>query len=224
MGDLWVFTYIFQCSDTELPLRFSVDPRRPSSLERVPPDARAEWTRLEHHKCRVCPLQASHCPAAVDLQAILPAFADRKSTDVVTVRVEGPERTYVRTTDMQTGLQSLIGLVMGSSACPALRWFRWLSYTHLPFASMEETVSRITGYYLLRQYLRDKGQFDIGELSRLYENLGIVNNDFYARVQSISRKEANLNAMAGWSSTSLLVALSLDEMLQELAKHFKDED
>ena len=46
----------------------------------------------------------------------------------------------------------MIGLVLATSQCPWFNRLRSLADSHLPFASIEETLIRVTGNYLLQQY------------------------------------------------------------------------
>ncbi|EDN68605.1 conserved hypothetical protein [Beggiatoa sp. PS] len=79
-------------------------------------------------------------------------FKEILSSSVTEVRVITQEREYFKRCDAQTGLRALIGLVMATSACPILSKMRGMAYYHLPFASIDEIVFRVTSSYLLSQY------------------------------------------------------------------------
>ncbi len=101
---------------------FRVDPDRAHETRFT--TARPQpWTKLEFHQCTNCPLrpaERAHCPVAVDVEEIALQFADVVSHESASVQVETADRTYSKRCDVQTGLRSLLGLVMATSACPIL--------------------------------------------------------------------------------------------------------
>ena len=175
--------YIFSLARGRV-FEFEIDPdRSPEGREET--ENLPEWTRLSHRQCENCPLTedaSSHCPPAADLSDILPRFARIVSFERSEVRVETPERVYMKECDVQTSLNSLLGLVMATSQCPILSALRPLGHYHLPFSGIEETVFRTTGAYLLKQYFiaRDGGEPDmeLKQLRKLYKNLQILNQGF----------------------------------------------
>jgi hypothetical protein len=186
-------------------------------------ESRASWTELEFHKCTNCPLsskQHRHCPAAVGVEQIVARFKSDLSYDKVMVEVRTPGRTYSQLTDMQTALRSLMGLVMATSGCPILSRFRGLAKLHLPFASLEETLFRATGAYMLRQYfvLKEGGapDFELRWLEQLYADLQIVNRCFKKRVDSASERDANMNAIGSLIYVAMGVSFSLEDQLAEI--------
>ena len=193
------------------------DDDRPITAE-LPP-----WTALHFHQCDNCPLSADHtprCPAAVDVFRIAERFADKLSYERVHVRVQRHDRTFEMDCDVQTGLGSLLGLVMASSGCPILGQLQGLARFHLPFAEFEETLFRTVGLYLLRQYFvaKDGGvpDFELAGLARLYDDLQEVNRAFKRRIEGVSPRDASINAVTLLFSLSALVALSLDSGLEQL--------
>ena len=181
------------------------------------------WTRLEQHQCASCPLavtDAPRCPAAVDVFRIAERFADRLSYDRVHVRVQRAGRTYETDCDVQTGLGSLLGLVMASSGCPILGQLQGLARFHLPFAEFEETLFRTVGLYLLRQYFaaQDGGEpdYELRGLARLYDDLQEVNRAFKRRIEEASTRDASINAVTLLFSVSALVSMSLESGLEQL--------
>lgn len=198
--------------------RFLVGEDEPPTTAELP-----AWTRLDFHQCASCPLRAEsspRCPAAVDVFRITERFADLLSYDRVHVRVIRDSRTYTIDCDVQTGLGSLLGLVMASSACPVLSQLRGLARFHLPFAEFEETLFRTVGLYLLRQYFvaRDGGtpDFELRGLTRLYDDLQEVNRAFKQRIEGAAPRDASINAVTLLFSMSALVAMSLDSGLDQL--------
>ena len=181
------------------------------------------WTRLTFHQCANCPLSLEdtrRCPPAADVFRIAERFADKLSYERVHVRVQRGGRSYEIDCDVQTGLGSLLGLVMASSGCPILAQLQGLARFHLPFAEFEETLFRTVGLYLVRQYFvaRDGGDadFELAGLARLYDDLQEVNRAFKRRIEGVSPRDASINAVTMLFSLSALVQMSLDSGLEQL--------
>jgi len=182
-----------------------------------------QWTLLGFSQCSNCPLstlETPRCPPAVDVFRIAERFADKLSYERVHVRVQRGGRSHEIDCDVQTGLGSLLGLVMASSGCPILGQLRGLARFHLPFAEFEESLFRTVGLYLLRQYFvaKDGGtpDFELAGLVRLYDDLQEVNRAFKKRIEGVSQRDASINAVTLLFSLSALVALSLEGGLEQL--------
>ena len=160
------------------------------------------------------------CPAAVDAAPILDKFSHVPSTVRMKVTMRNAERVCSKETDAQMGLQALLALVMASSACPILGRLRSQAIFHLPFATIDETLYRTVGDYLIKQYfiMKDGGQpdFALTGLDALYRDLAILNVHFFSRIQAACTKDANLNAVVVLRSLSEIVSMSLDERLVSL--------
>ncbi len=192
-----------------------------------PRDDRAEWTRLGYHQCTNCPLSKEehrYCPVAVDIEEVAERFKDILSYEQATVRVLSKEREYLKKCDIQTGLKSLLGLIMASSRCPTLSQFKPMAIHHLPFANIDETIYRVSGAYLLKQYFLNKEGIEpdlkLLGLWKFYRELQLVNKDFMRRIRAASQSDANLNAINILLSLSSVVALTLDERLEEIKPLF----
>jgi hypothetical protein len=129
-------------------------------------------------------------------------------------------RVCTKETDAQIGLEALLALVMATNACPILRRLRSQALFHLPFPSINETLFRTVGDYLIKQYfvMKDGGQpdFALAGLDRLYHELATLNICFFSRIEATRAKGANLNAVIGLRSLSQIVSMSLDESLVPL--------
>lgn len=185
------------------------------------------WTQLTFHQCPTCPLTTadySHCPVAIDAKEILLEFAEILSCRDADILVKTPEREYFKRTDTQTGLRALIGFVMASSACPVLTKMRGMAYFHLPFASIDETVFRVTSSYLLHQYFVHKksGKIDIelDGLKNYYKELQTLNYHFLERIRAASEADATLNVLATLFTISSMLSLSLERHLKEIEHLF----
>lgn len=181
-----------------------------------------EWTQLAVDRCPNCPLDPArrrHCPAAVDLHGAAAKFSAIASYASARVTVVVGARTFVSRCDMNTGLRSLFGLYMALSGCPITSRMRPLALRHLPFASMEETLTRAVSHYLLKQYfvLRTGGtpDWELSELRALYAALDEVNTAFINRVRRASERDSNLNAIVGFGTFARLYTMALDDLLEE---------
>ena len=208
-------------------MRFQIQLDRGSSLDSEQTGPHADWTRLGTHQCKVCPLKTSDspfCPAAIDLEQVVEQFKGISSFEVVTVEVTTAQRTYTRRCDVQTGLRSLIGLLMSTSQCPWFRQLRGLAQTHLPFANLEETLFRVVGAYLAQQYFVAKEggtpDFELHRLEELYNGLSVANESFKLRLEFASTQDANVNAVCALSVMSQGVSFFLSEQLHQLRAHF----
>jgi hypothetical protein len=187
------------------------------------------WTRLSHHQCPNCPLDpAAHpnCPVAVSLGGVIEAFRDCFSTTHAEIIIRSHQREYRRRAPVQYGVSSLMGLYMVTSGCPILDKLRPMVHTHLPFATIDETIYRLTGMYLLAQYfVQQRGgtpDWKLRRLVALCEAIGHVNQAFSKRLLSISPQDASLNALASLDCFTLSAAFSIDrDELKELESLFE---
>jgi len=164
--------------------------------------------------------QFRHCPAALDAKKITETFRAMLSYVEVTLEVRTPERTYSKRCDAQTGLRALFGLVMATSGCPILSRLKGLARTHLPFSTMEETIFRTVGAYLIQQFLVHKNggepDWELKGLNLLYEQLQEVNRCFKGRIDAASVQDANMNALGSLVYLAMGVSFSLEAQLQEI--------
>jgi hypothetical protein len=174
------------------------------------------WTRLTHHQCPNCPLDPAshpHCPVSVALVGVVEAFRDCFSTTHAQIVIRSDHREYRRQAPVQYGVSSLMGLYMVTSGCPILDKLRPMVHTHLPFATIDETMYRLAGMYLLAQYfVQQRGGMPDWKLRRLVdlcENIGRVNQTFSKRLLSINPQDASLNALASLDCFTLSTAFSI---------------
>lgn len=215
-----IYSYQFVFADGE-EVGFRVDTEREPEAGDLP-----AWTRLGYHRCDNCPLSASEtdrCPPAADLHGIASHFRGRASTGRVRVTVSTASREFAADCDVQTGLRSLIGLVMASSECPLLTPPGDGARFHLPFATFEETLSHVIGGYLRQQYLVavDGGDPDwqMRALRAHYRERESVYRCFSRRLEAASDQDANLNAIVALFSMTQRISLALDadaELLRKL--------
>jgi hypothetical protein len=161
---------------------------------------------------------------AIDLEKILEAFGKILSYEKVHVEVRAPARTYSKDCDVQTGLRSLLGLLMATSACPILSRLKILARYHLPFATLDETVFRTAGAYLLGQYFRfqegDSPDHELAELDVFCKQLQTVDQCFKKRIDAMSERDANMNAISSLCILAMGISSSIEDQIQELKPRF----
>ncbi len=186
------------------------------------------WTRLEHHQCPNCPLRpAEHldCPIAANLVDVIESFKDSLSIEEADITIRSELREYHKHCAVQDGVSSLMGIYMVTSGCPIMDKLRPMVFTHLPFASLEETLYRAMSTYLLAQYFREQeGQppdWKLEHFARFYQDIATVNQSFTRRLLSINPRDASLNALVGLDCFATAAAFSdLADNLKEFEPLF----
>ncbi len=211
-------------------LDFKVDPTRGAGATRST-GALPFWAQLDYQKCPNCPLPSGAgrcCPAALDIEQIVVAFENVVSHVEVCVEVRTPERTYLKRTDVQTALRSLMGLCLATGGCPVLARMKGPAQLHLPFATVQETLFRMAGSYLLGQFhVAEQGgkpDWKLEGLVRLYAELEEVNNAFKGRLDAAAKKDANINALVMLTGIGMLVSFSLEQQLAEIKPFTMDQE
>jgi len=220
------FVYIFRFPDGS-DKRFEVC-LDPSTLALIPPasSAKPEWTKLSYQQCDQCPLEGKvdSCPVAVNLSGLVEQFQDTLSFEQATVTVETAQRTVSRSTTVQQGLSSIIGMYMVTSNCPAMDALRPNVRFHLPFASTEETIYRAISMYLTAQYFRmrrgEAPDWELKHLAEIYKSVWRVNKGMTRRLAQASSKDANVNAVIVLSTFGSTLDDYLEESLSEIAPLF----
>ncbi|MFZ5572331.1 MAG: DUF6901 family protein [Thermodesulfobacteriota bacterium] len=181
------------------------------------------WTRLEHHQCSCCPLSPSthpDCPIAVNIAGLVNEFKDAISSDSCLVKVVTPERTYLKQTAIQEGLFSIFGIIMATSNCPVMNFFKPMARFHLPFSTIDETVFRSTSIYLLRQYFEHKkGHTPDLELTKLddhYARVQEVNHGILKRTEDVAGKDADKNAIIILNALAQMLTVEIGDGLNSL--------
>ncbi|MBC8376580.1 MAG: hypothetical protein H8E26_11085 [FCB group bacterium] len=176
------------------------------------------WTDLEFHMCEGCKLAdtgVKHCPVAVNVQDIVSAFKFDVSYDIIDLSIETAERTYSKEqVSMQSGLSSILGIIMVTSGCPSLDFLRPMVGTHLPFATIDESIYRAMSMYLLAQFTRAKNglepDWNLKGLRQIYEEIDTINISMVKRLQAATEEDASLNAVVILDSFAKLVPMSID--------------
>lgn len=209
--------------------------RATMSLESSAAEPLPEWTRLGFQKCPNCPLDPvkhQRCPAAAAMVEIVESFKNSVSYEEADVVVKTPYRIYQKRASLQEVAMSLMGLHMVTSGCPILNKLRPLVFTHLPFATAEETFFRVVSMYLLAQFFRWKQglvpDWELENLLTTCKDLNVVNIAFGKRIMGINTADANLNALASLDCFAGLTGMSIsDDFFDDIEGFFAaylDED
>ncbi len=179
-----------------------------------------EWALLENFACPHCPLdKAKHryCPVAQNLYRVILEFNNFNSYEIVDVEVETITRKFQKRTALQSGISSLIGILMPSSGCPIMGKLKPMLYTHLPFATLDETQTRVFSLYLLSQYIRfKKGQepdWEMHNLIDIYDQISILNKNVSRQIVSLEQKDAGINGLIILNNFAEYVTFTINEKL-----------
>lgn len=179
-----------------------------------------EWALLDNFACPHCPLDRvrhRYCPVAQNLYRVIKEFNDFNSFEIVDVEVETISRKFQKRTALQSGISSLIGILMPSSGCPIMGRLRPMLYTHLPFATLDETQTRVFSLYLLSQYIRyKKGQepdWEMNKLIDIYDQISILNRNVSKQIVSLEQKDAGINGLIILNNFAEYVTFTINEKL-----------
>ncbi len=185
------------------------------------------WALLNFNKCEICPLEETkhaYCPVAMNLSGIVEEFKDFVSHEQARVTVTVEERIYAKDTTVQQGLTPLLGIIMTTTGCPIMEQLKPMVRFHLPFASLTETIFRMSSMYLMAQYLRTlegkTAEWSLDGLTKVYSEVGKVNRDFAQRLRVAAKKDANVNALVNLDCFATMVPLAAEDTLREIRPYF----
>jgi hypothetical protein len=195
---------------------------KPENIENLP-----HWTELSFTQCPQCILgpEARYCPPAANLFPIIQRFEKIISFDTIYLQVTTEERIISQTTTAQKGLGSLIGLVIGASACPNTTFFRPMARFHLPLANEEETFFRATSTFMLLQYFKnkmgDQPDFSLEGLKEIYQDIQKINMELAHRLRTASSTDSSINAIVLLDMYAKAIPYVINHSLEELRYLFK---
>jgi hypothetical protein len=199
-----------------------LDPLHMEPIQTTPREL-PNWVELDFNQCDNCPLtkdQSPHCPAAVSMISLVNRFAQLLSYDDITVVVESSERTVYKKTTIQRGVCSLMGLLMATSGCPRMAFFKSMARFHLPFASTEETIWRAIAFFSLAQYYLyqdgKKADMEFKGLSRIYSEVQIVNMAFAKRLRTACEHDSMINGIVLLDMFAQSMPTAIKESLDQL--------
>jgi len=229
MSDTFNITYHFAFSGTETKtVSVNLDKDSLELIRAVRPESSLPaWAELGCNQCHICPLTPqthAQCPIALNLVDIVESFKDYFSYQDVDVTVTTEERAYFKSTSLQMGLSSLIGIIMVTSGCRPMERLKPMVRFHLPFASLEETIFRTTSMHLVAQYLRQQhgktADFSLAGLQAIYTDVATVNTCFAERLRQAAKKDANINALVNLHCFAQMVPMNADLMLADIESYF----
>jgi hypothetical protein len=216
-------TYKFQFENTKIK-QFDIllDPDTITLITKST-ELRPDWAKLEFHQCTCCPITKDavpYCPIAVNIAELVEEFKNEISSDNCVVQCITPERTYLRESAIQEGLFSIFGIIMATSNCPVMNFFKPMARFHLPFSTIQETIFRSTSIYLLRQYFEykkgRKPDLELEKLDEHYEKVQQVNRGILNRTGGIVKKDADKNAIVILNALAQMLAFEISGGLNSI--------
>ncbi len=191
----------------------------------IPP----EWAKLENFKCSHCPLNPSdhnYCPIAVNLIDVINEFNNVPSYEKVKIEVLSNERGYFKNTDIQSGVSSMLGILMVTSGCPIMGKLKPMVRFHLPFASLEETEFKVFSMYLLAQFMRKiygkEPDWEFKKLVKIYDDIKVLNQNVAAQIADLESKDASINSVVVLNNFADVVTFNIeDQDLSNFVKYYK---
>jgi len=233
--DKLYFKYIFEIPDQEtIEYHVDIDPNTMSLILDHDPVDPPIWTQLPYKQCDSCTLKNSeHCPVALNLYELLDRFKTVKSYVECKITVDSPQRKFYKEADIQTGLGSLFGLLIATSGCPVMNFFKPMAMFHLPFATTEETIFRSFGSFFIRGFIN--GTFSKSELliklKSDYDKVRNVNLQLIKRFSDLTKDmksgqegDANVNAIVILDNFASTIELELDDDLEILTQIFDQKE
>lgn len=188
------------------------------------------WTDLAFHQCPHCPLNADahhHCPAALNMIDIVKRCTKLTSFENIHVDVVTPQRVVSQDTTVQRAVSALTGLVMATSGCPHMAFFKPMARFHLPLATIDETIYRAASMYLLAQFfLKRRGRevdFELAGLKSIYEKIENVNSAMARRLCAAMDNDAAVNALTNLDIFAKMVPFAVErslDVVEHLFSHY----
>ena len=186
----------------------------------------SKWANLDFHQCKNCPLkkeQSPTCPVASNLFSLVYYFHTYPSYKQSMIFIETADRSYAKNASIQEGLYSIFGIIMATSGCQHLNFLRPMARFHLPFASAEETIFRAAAFFLLGDYLKNKGSnVSLEKLKEKYQQVQIVNQGILQRIRNITKADADLNALVILDNFAQMISLEMSNDFSGLLSYFKE--
>jgi len=193
------------------------------NIQSSAPDELPEWTKLSFKICPHCPLdknEITYCPLALHIAGIIDRFEELISFHKTTITVTTDDRTYTCSTTIQQGLSSLLGLVIATSGCPHTEFLRPMAHFHLPVSTPEETIYRAVGMYFIGQFFHppadEKDKLNLSNLNKLYANVETVNMHIAARLRTVTKRDAPINAIVLLDNLAKSMNIAIEEQLEEI--------
>lgn len=208
----------------EFPIK--LDPHTLKSFEREE-ESLPDWTALDFHQCDHCPLdksKVSHCPTAVRMIKLADACHDISPYEKITIEVITGERLVRGEASSQKAISSLIGLIMATSGCPVTAVFKAMARYHMPLATEDETLYRVTSMYLMAQYFKRKEgdpiDMDLEGLIAIYQAVQDVNTGMAKRLTAGAENDSAVKGIQQLDLFSHTLPRKLPTSVNELKHMF----
>jgi hypothetical protein len=200
-----------------------------STLSLVLPESYEIPSWAKAFRCSQCSRETANshcCSICINISHMIEEFKTFDSVTPCTISVYTKERNYTLKSDVQRGLSSLLGLYMATSDCPFLGFLRPMARFHLPFASVEETIFRSTGSYLIGQYFKAKksnqADFDLRRLPATYSKVSKINHDIIRHLhENYYAHDAYANSLVILDNFAQMISAYLPEELDEFASFYE---
>lgn len=186
-----------------------------------------EWTTFKKLDCSQAGTCAAgqYCRIAANLAYVVKKFDGVWSYNEMDVLLETENRSYAKHTTAQRALGSLLGIIMTTSGCEPMEFLKPMTRFHLPFSSLDETIYRVAGMYLLGQHFRRKRGLEpdwtLSKLTDMYARIDQVNSNLVKRLQSATKVDSSMNAVIVLDSFSKMLPFSLMDELANMENLFK---
>jgi hypothetical protein len=109
-----------------------------------------------------------------------------------------------------------------------MRKLRLLARFHLPLADADETIFRVFGMHMLRQYFRqsqgEPADWSMDELQLLYRNIHELNRHLAKRIRAGTHKDATVNGLVILDAFAHEVDYNIETNLGQLAPYFESSE
>jgi hypothetical protein len=223
-----VVSYIIESEDGSREV-FTLDIDLPQVALKQPDHSNLpDWARLEYHQCTHCPLSKEEnpfCPVATLLVDYGQRVGRMVSYEQVDLTVEQAGTRTTANVSAQEALRSVLGLVMATSGCPHMSFFRPLARYHVPLADMELTILRAMSFYLVGQYFNDKDKPDwdtsFDGLIEIYKSAQEVNKGMAERLRN-AQVFTELNWLAALDTFAGMMPLTIQRSLLKAKAYFQN--
>ena len=226
METLSIYYYLAFPDQSQTVFLLEIDPAKMELINNIP-EALPGWTNLTFHQCPHCPLDSArhpYCPLAANQVNIIKQIGPFLPYHKVQLEVVTAERKITQDTTLQAAFGSLMGLVMPLSGCPYTAYFKPMARFHVPLANASETMYRSVAMYFMAQYfLHKEGKsvdLNLTGLSRIYENIHVVNTSIAERFLAASTQDSSVDALVQLDIYAMTFLGILEEPLQELRPLF----
>lgn len=206
---------------------FDVDLDSDTSVE-TGNESLPDWVKLENFRCSHCSLPEGSrrtCPAALSIKPLVETFGDLVSYDTVQATVNIQKSVRIEASmPAQDVVRALAGLLLALSACPVLMKLRPMAHFHLPFASLDHTIFRFLGTYLIAQHIRqlhgEKPNWNLDGLWNIFEEIHAVNKNLADRINAASKEDAMVNSLIALDMFAHAGQMEIQKHLKKLETLF----